>query len=148
MGLALKYFRVECEPVAQPRHRASSIGGRARMYLPAKHPVHHFKSEVKDAAIAAMDGDPVVDCPLRMECLFVMPRPKSKVWKTRAMPREPHVGKPDTDNLVKAVKDALEGIVYKNDSQVWDEHSVKVIAAGGEVPHVEIHFSCGVEICA
>ena len=32
----------------------------------------------------------------------------------------PHTQKPDHDNLVKSIQDACQGIVYADDSQVWD----------------------------
>lgn len=32
----------------------------------------------------------------------------------------------DLDNLVKGVKDALEGVLYENDSQIWSENLYKM----------------------
>lgn len=130
-------FLVDVVPVAQPRHRASSIGGKARLYLPAKHPVHEFKKLVSDKAGRHYTGEPMTG-PFCLRCLFVMPRPQRMIWKKREMPREEFLSKPDTDNMVKAVKDALTGFVWVDDSQVWREVAEKVYAAGGEMPHVEI----------
>jgi len=31
---------------------------------------------------------------------------------------EHHIKKPDLDNLAKSVKDALQGLIYKTDSQI------------------------------
>ncbi len=40
---------------------------------------------------------------------------------------EPHVGKPDTDNLVKGLKDVLTRLGYwKDDRQVFSEHVTKI----------------------
>jgi len=36
-----------------------------------------------------------------------------------------HTKKPDIDNLAKAVKDALKGIIYKDDSQIVEAHLFK-----------------------
>jgi Holliday junction resolvase RusA-like endonuclease len=124
-------------PVAQPRHRAGSIGGKARMYLPTKHPVHQFKADIK-AQVRATYSGPVLAGAVSISCLFLMPRPKNMVWKKRPMPREPHVKKPDTDNLIKAVKDALTGILWRDDCQVWSESTRKEYHAGDESPCVEI----------
>ncbi len=71
-----------------------------------------------------------------MDLKFVLPRPKSKVWKTKEMPSYPHTIKPDIDNLIKSFKDALNGVVWKDDSQVWMGSYTKCVAAGNESPHV------------
>lgn len=43
--------------------------------------------------------------------------PKSKQRKTRVV-FLPDIGKPDIDNYAKAVMDALNGVAYKDDSQI------------------------------
>ena len=48
-----------------------------------------------------------------MALTFMMPRPKSLPKKFVY-----HIKKPDLDNLGKSVKDALQGIIYKADSQI------------------------------
>jgi Holliday junction resolvase RusA-like endonuclease len=45
--------------------------------------------------------------------------------------------KPDRDNLQKACSDALQGIVYFNDSQVWNGQTTKNFATT-LVPHTRI----------
>lgn len=130
-------IRVPAVPVAQPRARAAVIAGQARIYNPSKHPVTAFKATVRHAFHDAYKGSPLTG-PLRCDCLFVMPRPKSLIWKTRAMPRLPHAIKPDRDNLDKAVMDALKGIAWIDDSQVSQGWIEKCIAAGDEQPHAVI----------
>ena len=58
---------------------------------------------------------------IRMKLLFYMPRPKSLKKSIRH-----HTKKPDVDNLVKAVKDALSGYCYVDDSQVIDLRAEKI----------------------
>lgn len=129
-------------PVGQPRPRASTIGGFVRVHEPTSvktatgrkpHPILAFKAAIKHEAKLAYTGSPL-DGPIRIDCIFVFPRPKSMIWKRRPMPRIPHTSKPDTDNVVKAVKDALTGIVWRDDSQVYQEFSTKWIASGEEQP--------------
>lgn len=60
--------------------------------------------------------------PVAMGAVFLMPVPAS--WPKRrqraAFAGElAHTTKPDLDNLLKALKDALQGIAYHNDSQVY-----------------------------
>jgi Holliday junction resolvase RusA-like endonuclease len=55
------------------------------------------------------------------------------------MPRYPHTTKPDLDNLVKGLKDAMTGIAWHDDTQVYLYADVrKWVASGGEKPHVVV----------
>ena len=74
--------------------------------------------------------------PVRIELTFILPRPKYMMWKKKPTPRVPHTKTPDTDNLTKNVKDALKQVAWADDSLVYDEHSRKFIASGGEAPHI------------
>ncbi len=57
------------------------------------------------------------DKPLSMSIDFVYKKPES--WsKKKKLETVFHTSKPDLDNLIKGVKDALNGIAYKDDSQV------------------------------
>jgi Holliday junction resolvase RusA-like endonuclease len=134
-------------PIAQPRVKASAFGGHVKIYTPTSvkqadgsnkpHPIAAFKATVRMAFVDAYKGSPLTG-PLRCDCLFVMPRPKNMIWKTRAMPRMPHTSKPDRDNLDKAVMDALKGLAWVDDSQVCQGTIEKCIAAGDEQPHAVI----------
>lgn len=137
------HFTVHTIPVAQPRQRtrlAKTRDGKSytQNYTPVRHPVNAFKAAVQLAWREAHDGPPLEE-PIRLGGLFIMPRPKGKCWKTKATPRYPHTGRPDLDNLVKAVKDALSGLAWRDDSQVWRYGDVsKVVASGSEGPRVEV----------
>ena len=129
-------IHVPSVPVAQPRPKAASRGGRAMVYHP-KGPVDAFKASVRLAAASVYDGPPM-ESPLCVDILFLMPRTKSQIWKTRPMPRIRHAKKPDRDNLDKAVLDALSGLLWRDDCQVCDGRLQKWIAAGDEQPGVWI----------
>jgi Holliday junction resolvase RusA-like endonuclease len=133
-------FTVPAIPVAQPRPRATSIAGRARMYTPTDHPIAAFKASVRLAAASAFSGPPMAG-PLRVDCTFVLPRTNAQRWKTRPMPRLPHTKKPDRDNLDKAVLDALTGLLWADDCQICSGEVTKWIAAGDEQPHVLVRVS-------
>jgi Holliday junction resolvase RusA-like endonuclease len=130
---------VPAVPVAQPRPRAFTVGGKARMGdVPTKHPVHDFKASVRMAFRAAYQGRPLGG-PVRMTCVFIMPRPRAMIWKTKPMPRVPYcAGKNDWDNLGKAVSDSLLKVAYYDDGQLWKVCVERWIAAGDEAPHAEI----------
>lgn len=50
--------------------------------------------------------------------------PKARIKKLRK--GEPHLQRPDEDNLTKAIKDALNGVAYADDELVWHTDSRKV----------------------
>jgi Holliday junction resolvase RusA-like endonuclease len=115
------------------------VGGRAMAanYTPANHPVNAFKAAVQMAAREAYRG-PVIDAPLAVRVIAVFPRPKGMVWKSKPMPRLLKVSKPDVDNCIKSLLDALNGILFRDDAQVCQLRIEKWIAAGDEQPHVEV----------
>lgn len=135
-------FTVPAVPVAQPRqrHRLVTSGGRtfASNYTPARDPVNAFKAACQLAAAQAYQGPPL-DCPLWMEVVFVMPRP-ANVRKRDGNGRLPHTGKPDRDNLMKSLQDALEGLLFRNDSLICAGGVSKWKAAADEQPHVEVRL--------
>ena len=131
-------FTVPAVPVAQPRHRIGTVAGKAMAFEAKKaHPIHAFKATVRMCASEAYGGPPAEE-PLSVFLVFVLPRPKAKCWKTRPTPREPHVKKPDCDNLAKGVMDALTGLLWKDDSQVFSINVAKYIASGDEQPHCNV----------
>lgn len=129
-------FTVPSIPIAQPRPRTAVINNRpVVMSAPKKHPVNQFKASVAYTARAHYKG-PVLQGPVKLTLVFVMPRPQNMIWKTKPMPREWHTKKPDKDNMEKAFKDALSGVIWRDDSQVCHGDVLKVVASGDEQPHV------------
>jgi len=102
-------IKIEIQPVAQPRHQIAN--GRA--YIPAKHKIHAYKEAVALFAKQQMQGQPPWEGAVNAYLLFQFPRPKKlheEEWR--------HLKKPDIDNLIKAVLDAMNGVVFLDDSQV------------------------------
>lgn len=110
-------FFVAGEPVPQPRGRAVRRGNHVQIVSnPAGHPIVDWKASLKHEADIAMHGKELIDkIPLRLELIFQMPRPEAL---TKPKWREKFVlvsnGK-DCDNLAKAVQDALNKVVWKDD---------------------------------
>jgi Holliday junction resolvase RusA-like endonuclease len=90
------------------------------LYLPKSHPVHGYKAAIKAAFIEATGKWKTITGPVQLNvyCSFSMPASWSK--KKRAeLQGALHDGKPDSDNVLKAVKDALTDCgVWNDDAQV------------------------------
>ena len=119
-----KFYLFDVIPVSAPRMTQSDrwktdpnhpdINRRQR---PAVTRYFKYKNELKQAAKEMnYEMKPVLDI------LFIMPMPNS--WskkKKEKMNGLPMKVKPDTDNLIKAVKDTF----CQNDSHIWKEISEK-----------------------
>jgi Holliday junction resolvase RusA-like endonuclease len=130
-------FTIPAIPIAQPRPRAVSLNGQARVFgAPKSHAVHAFKATCRMAFEENRRGSKPIDYPIELELVFVLPRPKMP--KNRGTHRLPHGKRPDFDNLAKSVVDALTGLLWQDDSLLYDVRTTKWIAAADEQPHVEI----------
>lgn len=130
-------FEAPIDPVAKGRPKFSMPKGAkfVRVYTPSK--TRSYEETVAWFGRQAMKGaQPFSDGPLSMLLEFRMPTPKSKPkkWQAAAIAGDilPIV-KPDLDNLEKAVKDALNGVCYRDDSQVVYVIKRKVYAERGSV---------------
>lgn len=108
-------------PVPQPRQRHAMIGGHVRNYTPTGHPVNVFKAAMQ-LAVAEQLKVPI-EGPIMLEADFFLPRTKAQM-RSRWEGPIPHTARPDTDNLVKALKDALKGIAWRDDSQVFQYRQI------------------------
>lgn len=128
-------FTVYGEPVAQGRPRASTFGGFVRMYDPKK------SSDYKDyVRLAASEHAPekLIEGPVALQLRVYKPIPKSFSGKKAARAEAGELrptSKPDVDNYVKGIKDALKGVIWKDDSQVVELSAGKYY---GQRPRVEI----------
>jgi Holliday junction resolvase RusA-like endonuclease len=127
-------------PKGQPRPRAFSRGGKARVYDPGT--AEGWKSAV---AIAAKDHRGArLEGAIFVQLYFYMPRPKSHLDRHGNTKRTAplwHTQKPDADNLAKAVLDALTEIqIWQDDAQVSHLTVRRLWASLG-------HSGCQIHIC-
>ena len=103
---------------AQPKQRARvTKGGHA--YTPAK--TMNAEAFIKSLALAAMDGEAPLEGPLRLSVSIYRAIPSSFSKKKREAARRGYLyptTRPDLDNQVKLIKDALNGICFQDDAQV------------------------------
>lgn len=82
-----------------------------------------WKDQVAQAAGRAMDGKPLIDGAVRVDVTFYRPRPKSQLGtRGNVLPSAPDypITKPDRGKLLRAVEDALTGVIYRDDAQACD----------------------------
>lgn len=120
-------------PISQPRQRHAVIAGHVRNYTPSDHPVNFFKSEIR----SKWEWH-VIEGPVSCEITAIFPRPKSKTKKRGPNEWYWHTSRPDADNVSKAVMDALNGVAWKDDSQVSGLMVIKKVASGDELARTEV----------
>lgn len=128
-------FTVLGEPVAQGRPKFSTVNGFPQAYDPAKS--RDYKDYVR---LAAREYAPaaLLEGPLGIAVTAYRSTPKSFSNKKAAAAERGEilpVTKPDADNYLKGVKDALKGVIWKDDSQVVDAFVKKRYSAK---PRIEI----------
>jgi len=120
-------FTIHMEPVAKGRPRF----GRGKTYTPEK--TRTAEDEIRWQIIRIFETfSPCYSkgVPLKLEAVFYKTRPKRLPKRVR-LP----VGKPDVDNLLKALFESMEGLVIPNDSQIT---SVTAHKRYGDPPRIEV----------
>jgi Holliday junction resolvase RusA-like endonuclease len=128
-----------CERCAEPVIRFIVPGPAVAWQRAAKGGGHSFthpytrtyQREVRQAAEDAGAGFLMLDGPLYMALTVYRSRP-AKPAHERCDTR-----KPDLDNLVKTIADALNGLAYKDDAQICELRAFKL---HGEPERVEVEI--------
>ena len=129
-------FTVYGHPVAKGRPRFSTRGKFPVAYTPEK--TKTYETEVGMMAKAAMGASKALEGALEAFIYVTFPVPPSyskKRTKACLSDTEKHTKRPDLDNVIKAVIDGMDKIVFNNDSQITSIHSTKVY---GQVAKVEV----------
>lgn len=146
----LHHFLIPATPVAKGRARTRVVktkGGKAfaSHYTPAE--TRDFERLVKDYARQALGDAQPLACPvdLLVEFRFAIPDSWPK-WKRElaADGLVHHTKKPDCSNLVKAIEDACNGVLWKDDGQVVGSIQDKVWTTGPECIAVHVYRRFGV----
>jgi len=123
-------FTIPGPAVGKQRPKIVKIGGFSRMATPQK--TVSYEGLVAHVAQRAMAGRPLIEgavgCNLFIDCQ--VPASWSQKKQRQALAGEilPTV-KPDKDNVIKAVYDGLNGVVWRDDVQVVDGRQRKRYAA-------------------
>jgi Holliday junction resolvase RusA-like endonuclease len=113
------FFEIEGIPKAQARPRATTIGGYVRFYEDKA--IKDYKESVKRSFNAQFLNFKPYQNSVNVKISVYLPIPKSfSKKKTEDAIKEviKPTSKPDSDNFAKLFCDALNGLLYKDDSQI------------------------------
>ena len=131
-------FEVLGNPQALKRHRTFKRGNFTGTYDPSKTEKQDFLCKVQEKA-----PEKPFDCPITVVMYFGFARPKShygtgrNASKLKSSAPIGHISRPDIDNLIKFVCDALNGVFWKDDSCICNLSAAKVY---DEQPKTKIHI--------
>jgi Holliday junction resolvase RusA-like endonuclease len=123
-------FKVDANPVGKQRARYAKRGNFVQTYTPDK--TRNYESLIKEAAIEAMGSSEPLETPVTLYLYIRAPIPKSlpkKRIEACLNGLEKPIKKPDASNVLKSVEDAMNGVVYKDDSQIVNIHVAKVYSS-------------------
>lgn len=129
------HFTIEGEPKGKGRPRFRRIGNYVSTYTPAT--TASYEDAVRLAYKQAAQGA-YFEGPVKMEVWCIFGIPKSATKKNQAEMLSGKVlptKKPDADNVLKIIADALNGLAYKDDTQITDMEIHRRYAA---IPYVEV----------
>lgn len=131
-----------CPGIARPKgsKRMVRSGARTRLLEESKREKPWSKS-VAFAATCAMQGHRrFVNRPLAVLMVFGMPRPNHHYTTKGLRPDAPlwHVGKPDSSKLARSVEDALNTVVWCDDSRVAQLFVFKAYSERDQSPGVAV----------
>ena len=123
-------FSIDGQPHGKGRPRFRRFGNFVQTYTDAK--TKSYETLVKEAAIKAMGSSPPLEGPVKLDLIIRLPVPKSYPKKrTEACLNgsEWPTKKPDWDNVAKSVADAMNDIVFLDDTQIVIARVVKTYSA-------------------
>lgn len=106
----------------------------------------YWRADVQQAANQQYKGT-LMTGPIVMSYDFRFPRPKShyRTGKNSAILKANapggHIVKPDLTKVIRSTEDALTGIIWRDDCQVWDRTERKRYCEPDEKPGVTIQFT-------
>jgi len=123
-------FKVDGVPVPKGRARYVRRGNHISTYTPEK--TRTYETLIKDAARQAMGVSEALQTPVSLYLYIRVPIPASATKKRLqaiADGSEKPTKKPDASNVLKSVEDGMNGVVYKDDSQIVNIHVTKVYSS-------------------
>ena len=130
-------FKIDGPPRGKGRPRFAHRGNFVSTYTDSK--TRAYEDHVRECATKAMGASEPLKTALDafIYVSFDVPSSYSKKRREACLNGlEKHIKKPDLDNVVKAILDGCEKIIFLSDAQIVYTHSVKKYGH----PHVEVLF--------
>ena len=127
-------FTVEGTPIGKGRPKFARRGNFVSTYTPTK--TRDYETLIAEAAQKAMGSSEPLKTPVAAYIYITVPIPASyskKRSEACLSGLERPCKKPDADNILKAFFDAMNGIVYQDDSQIVSIHATKRYGTVGMV---------------
>ena len=138
--LEVVHILIPGQPHAQGRARACRAGKSVRVYDPEES--RNWKATAQQYMADELDRHDRpwgFECAMSVDILAVFPCPMSDYRKRKPRERRWHMkARGDADNIAKAVLDAGNGVLWKDDCQVALLNVVKLIGGQGELPYVDV----------
>lgn len=125
-------FVIDGEPVGKGRPRFSRVGNYVHTYNPPK--TAAYEKKVKTAYLEQTTEKYHQAIRIDIKAFMGVPSSISKKKKAELI-GTPCLKKPDCDNCAKAVLDALNGVAYDDDSQVF---ALTIQKMWSDEPHTEV----------
>ncbi len=130
-------FTIDGEPRGKGRPRFSSMNGKSRAITPEQTVIYeNLVKMMYRYTCGSFSFGEGVQLDLRIFAYYGIPKSASKAKRAdmiagKIRPKK----KPDMDNIVKIIADALNGIAYHDDAQIVDTMVRKFYS---EQPHVDV----------
>ena len=123
-------LKIPGKPIAKNRPRFFRAKDYVGTYSDQETEEGRWMWEAKNQITPELQRSLPLTGPIRLRLCFMMPTtkgwPKYKIeWINNGL-LIPHVKTPDLDNLIKWVKDCLNGWLWKDDSQVYQIEAYKI----------------------
>lgn len=125
----IRFVSIPGQPVGKGRPRFVRTTGH--VYTPEK--TRDYEDKVRTLYALHKYGQPMQG-PVRLSINAVFKLPKAKQHQAG----KPYTGKPDIDNVVKCIQDALNGLAYEDDKQVTELIANMRYCELQEEPHVSV----------
>ena len=134
------HFQVEGDPKGKGRPRFSRVGNFTKVYTDKQ--TLTYEAMIATFAKQAMGGTELLKTPVSVFLYVRLPVPQSYSKKRRDAclnGLEKPCKKPDIDNIAKTYLDAMNGVIFVDDTQVIDLHVKKLysVVAGVDVMVME-----------
>jgi Holliday junction resolvase RusA-like endonuclease len=131
-----------------PRPGGGKIGGfnrkTGRTFVRPDNPrTAPWRADVVSAAALVHKG-PLLTEPITMTYEFVFPRPRvhfgtgKNIDVLKSFAPKHHAIKPDLTKIIRSTEDALTGVIWKDDSQVYNRCAIKRYCEPDECPGVKM----------